>query len=159
MDQTHFHIEGLPPFDGDYPIDLNHFTNKELHTIKQLSGVRAGELEEALDAGDNDLILAFAVIALERSGRSMPKQAVDVLWNADFGKFTLVIPDDEDADASPPSQTPSANDENDSDNEKNESSGKGSNGAGDAHQETDRSLTGSPRSANTSISHREISAA
>ena len=93
---AYFLIEGLPPYDGTYEIEFDTFTNRELHTIKTLAGVRAGELEEAADAGDTDLVVAFAVIALQRAGLKVDPEAI---WNADVGQITLV---DEEASEIPP---------------------------------------------------------
>ena len=93
---AHFLIEGLPPYDGTYEIEFDTFTNRELHTIKTLAGVRAGELEEAADAGDTDLVVAFAVIALQRAGLKVDPEAI---WNADVGQITLV---DEEVEQLPP---------------------------------------------------------
>lgn len=135
---THFHIEGLAPFDGDYPVDLSYFTNRELHTIKNLAGVRAGELEDAFKAGDNDLIVAFCVIALERNGKQMPREAVDVIWNAEVGKVSLVAEEDEE---SPPVEAPPS-EQSGSGAERSGSSGSGSSNGGD-HQANDRSRIGS----------------
>jgi hypothetical protein len=64
-------IEGVPPYDGDYNLDIAAFTGTELHTIKEISGVRAGELQEGLQAGDYDLVVAFTVIVLQRAGRDV----------------------------------------------------------------------------------------
>lgn len=93
----HFHIEGLRPYDGDHPIDLETFTNRELHLIKEMSGVRANELDEAFRAGDNDLIVAFCAIALKRAGFQV---ANDTLWDAPIGAIQFVVEDD----ASPPDE-------------------------------------------------------
>lgn len=86
-------IEGVPGFDGEYPFDISYFTNGELHTIKKISGVRAGEIEEAFEAGDNDLFVALATIAAERNGKKIP---VGLLWDADAGKIKI---EDEEAEA------------------------------------------------------------
>lgn len=141
MEETHFHIEGLPPFDGDYPFDYETFTNRELHTIKQLSGVRAGEIAEAFAADDNDLLLAFAVISIQRKQeRRLSQNAIDVLWDAPAKKIQLVIP--KEAEASPPEQTPpSSPDESESGNEKNDSSGSDSSSDG-GHLANGQSPTG-----------------
>lgn len=90
-------IEGVPPWDGDYPFDLSYFTNRELHVIKEISGIRAGELTDEFGRGNNDLIVAIAVIASKRAGREIP---IDDLWDAEAGTITLVGEDD----AGPPVQ-------------------------------------------------------
>lgn len=145
--ESHFHIEGLPPFDGDHPIDLSYFTNAELRTIKRLAGVRAGELEEAVAAGDNDLLVCFAVIALERAGRTMDEQAINLLWAAPAGKIVLVAGDEEEAGAGPPEPSPSGREQNANAGEKTGSSGPPSRTGGDDHPESPPSVIGSPASA------------
>lgn len=80
----------MPPYDGEYPFDIEGFTNRELHRIKQLTGLRVGELQEAFEAGDNDVIVALAVIVLERSGRKVEDQ---VIWNAEAGTIRLEFED------------------------------------------------------------------
>lgn len=82
-------IEGIAPLDGLYDLQIGAFTNRELHTIKEISGVRAGELKEAIEAGDNDLMVAFAAIVLARAGKQF---TVEQIWEADTGQL-IVIPD------------------------------------------------------------------
>jgi hypothetical protein len=79
-------IEGVPPYDGGYDLDLAGFTGRELHTIKEISGVRGGELQEALQAGDYDLVVAFAVIVLRRAGKDVDP---DEIMNAEVGAITV----------------------------------------------------------------------
>ena len=97
-------ITGIAGYDGDYPFDGSYFTNKELHTIKRLAGVRAGEIQAALAAGDNDLVVAFAAIALERNGKAVQEQ---VLWDAHVGSITIAFaapePEEDDPEL-PPAQ-------------------------------------------------------
>lgn len=82
-------VDGIPAFNGEYPIDLEAFTMRELQIIKRMSGVRAGELSEAFAAGDSDLILAIAVIAVRRNGRQW--EAFEKLaWDVDLAKITFV---------------------------------------------------------------------
>lgn len=85
-------IEGVPGIDGEYEFeDFDTFTNRELHRIKKLTGLRAGEFEEAFAAGDNDMLVALAVVVLERN----EKQVVDdLLWNAPAGAFSFDLTDD-----------------------------------------------------------------
>lgn len=83
-----FVVTGMPGFDGDYPIDIGTFTMRELEIIKRVSGVRAGELEEAFNAGDSTLILAVAVIAVRRNERDW--QAFEKLaWESELGQFVF----------------------------------------------------------------------
>jgi hypothetical protein len=86
-------IEGIPVYNGEYPLDMSYFTNRELNLIKTVSGVRAGELSEAFEAGDNDLMVAIAAIAIWRSKGEKPN--MDPLWDAAAGKFTFNIEDTE----------------------------------------------------------------
>lgn len=72
------------------------FTNRELHLIKQIADVRAGELFEALDRGDNDVLVALAHIAVKRTGGQQP--SLDRLWDMPAGDITLVLPDDSEPD-------------------------------------------------------------
>ncbi len=39
----------IPALDGEFELDTSYFTNRELHMIKKLSGLRAGEFEEAVE--------------------------------------------------------------------------------------------------------------
>lgn len=92
--------------DGEYEIDLGRFTNAELRLIKRESGVRAGEIEEAFRAMDNDLLVCFGIIALQRAGRLVDQEA---LWEADAGNISLDLSDLEEDDDSPPAQEPASN--------------------------------------------------
>lgn len=85
-----FVVTGVSPaFDGDYPIDIGSFTMRELQIIKRMSGVRAGELEEAFNAGDSDLILAIAVIAVRRNGKQW-EVFERLAWESDLTAITFV---------------------------------------------------------------------
>lgn len=101
-----FTVTGVPGFDGDYPIDIGAFTMRELHIIKDVAGVRAGELEEAFSAGDTDVILAVAVIAVRRNGGDF-KAFQTVAWESEMGSLTFVADEEETAD--PPIPTPLPN--------------------------------------------------
>lgn len=118
-------ITGIAGYDGEYEFDPINYTNKELHTVKRIAGVRAGEIEAAFAAGDNDLIVAFAVLALERSGKAIHEE---VLWNAKVGSIEFDVSDVE-ADADPP-----ALGSDESANENKQSSGPPSNDDSDPHQ-------------------------
>lgn len=96
-------IEGIDGLDGSYEFDPSFFTNRELHIIKQETGLRAGELGDAVEQGDNDLVVTLAYIALRRLGK--PQAVMDALWDAKTGGITLML-GDEDSDDSPPEQVP-----------------------------------------------------
>jgi hypothetical protein len=153
-------IEGLSPLaDGEYEFDWD-FTNRDLHEIKQISGVRAGELEEAGKAGDNDLIVAVAHIVLHRYGKDIP---LDVLWDAPAGaKINFDFSEDEAkvdaaADAGPPSQPKTESESPETLSGASETSGNGSSNDGD-HLASIRPVTGLPVSDTGATSGRAISA-
>jgi hypothetical protein len=89
-------IEGVFGLDGEYEADLSYFTNRELHQIKKQTGIRAGEFSEAFASGDNDVMVAFAVVILNRAGK---EGAEELLWDAKAGAVTLVLDDEDDEDA------------------------------------------------------------
>jgi hypothetical protein len=107
-------VEGLPPLDGRYAfqvIDMmsiglaGSLTNREAHELKRLSGVRIGELEDALAAGDNDVLVAFAVLILRRHGKRFDE---DKLWDAQVGaalKYDFAHSREEKTE-DPPEETP-----------------------------------------------------
>jgi hypothetical protein len=132
-------IEGVRAYNGDYPLDLSYFTNRELNLIKTVSGVRAGELSEAFEAGDNDLMVAIAAIAIWRKSGDKPN--VDMLMDAEAGKFTFKLEAEADEDESLPPPTEPGNDETTADG--NSSDGESSNGSTD-HQENVLRAIGAP---------------
>jgi hypothetical protein len=102
-------ITDLGAYSGEYELDLANefFTNGELRDIKLMTGVRGGELQEAIDAGDNDVVVAFAVVAIRRAGKTVDP---DVLWKAQAGSivFDTGVPEDEEDEQSlPPQSEPS----------------------------------------------------
>jgi hypothetical protein len=112
--------------DGEYEADLSYFTNRELHTIKKATGLRAGEFSEALEALDNDMIVAIGAVVLGRAGHA---DAIEVLWDLAAGKIVLDLGDEEPVgDALPPGNgletEPGPEDRSDP-------SGPGSNGTSD----------------------------
>ncbi len=132
-------IEGVHGLNGEYETDFSYFTNREWRTIKELSGVRMGEFEKAMEAGDNDLIVAMTVIALRRRNIDVN---VDALWDAEAGKILLRM-DDEDAgdDALPPVSAPGVSE---SDGGPGTSSAPLSVVSGDGGPETTLAATGTP---------------
>lgn len=94
-------ITGVDGIDGEYEFDASHFTMRELHTIKRIANVRAGELGDALDGGDSDVVVALATIALERNGKTGVEER---LWNSKAGQVTIMPdeqPEPEDDDSPP----------------------------------------------------------
>jgi hypothetical protein len=86
-------ITGVPGIDGEYPLELV-FTHRDFRTIKQVAGVRASEVMEAINAGDLDVIVALAEIAMRRSGKA---HNIDDLWDSEAGSISLDVTDEEDA--------------------------------------------------------------
>lgn len=118
-----FTVAGIPGFDGEYPIDIGAFTMRELQIIKRVSGVRAGELEEAFAAGDSDVILAVAVIAVRRNEKDW--QAFEALaWESEIGSLTFESVDE--VAAAPLAPAPSSESEPQPDGSGNGSSDVGS---------------------------------
>ena len=73
-------INGVPPWDGEYEFEsFADGTNREYNRIKDICGVRAGELIEALSAGDTGAWVAFTVMIPARHGKDVPP---DTLWDA-----------------------------------------------------------------------------
>jgi hypothetical protein len=143
-----FVVTGIPAFDGEYPIDIGSFTMRELQIIKRMSGVRAGELTEAFDAGDSDLIFAICVIAVRRNGRNW-EAFEKIAWDVDFDAITFIADEDEQDDTGTAGdavplipRTPSG-DVGNSDAEP-EPSGQHSPTDGDSHQEKNLRAIGSP---------------
>jgi hypothetical protein len=150
-------ITDTPGLDGEYEadFDIGELTNRELRTIKKISGVTAGKLGEALKDGDNDLLIAYAVVFLVRAGKD-PDMAESLLWDAPVGSLQFDMTDDEEeqgqaeADARPP-DSPSGSgsvkehDELESKSDSSESSGESS-PTPSGSQEDGPSLIGLPRS-------------
>lgn len=104
-------LKGCGQYDGAFDLNMGEpFNTGDLNIIKQISGVRAQELEEAFAAGDTDLIVALAVIALCRAGKATRRsavQAAESIWAAPDGglKFDMTA---EEAEARPPEPSASA---------------------------------------------------
>lgn len=92
-------VSGVPPWDGDYDFDGN-LKNRELHRIKKITGIRAGELVDALAAGDTDVLVALAVVVLERNDKHVDPED---LWNAEVG--SIIYEAEEDEPSSPPDES------------------------------------------------------
>lgn len=93
-------LEGVQPWDGTYDLGDFQFTNRELHRIKEISGLRAGELIDGLEQNDTGAYVGIAVVALARQGKQV---APDVLWDANVGSIRLLLEDDADPPTTPAS--------------------------------------------------------
>lgn len=114
-------LEGVQPWDGQYPFDDWLFTNRELHRIKQVSGIRAGELLDALEANDRAAYVAVAVMLLEREDHRVDP---DVFWDASAAAIRIRLDDDAEASGGdPPDQPPTGGDNPDGQPESSVSSG------------------------------------
>jgi hypothetical protein len=106
--------------DGEYDCDIigmlvpgnpETLTNAEGRRIKLMTGLRAGELEEALLSDDNDLTVAVAAVVLARHGKTVDEKK---LWDAPMGAgLTFHVAKRKEEDAGPPSQgSPTSSDVN-----------------------------------------------
>lgn len=68
-----------------YPVPES-FTYRELNTIKQITGCRPAELEDALSSGDPDIVIALAVVCAKRAGHNIK---ADDLFDLEVGAITL----------------------------------------------------------------------
>lgn len=83
-------IDGIDAYDGEYELDIEQLTNGDLHTIKQLTGLRGGEIDDAIDAMDNDVVVGLAAVAIKRSGKPLVPQ---LLWDAKVGAIQIKDPE------------------------------------------------------------------
>lgn len=103
MEQTtlnHLVIEGCPPWDGSYELPDFSFTNRELHRIKTISGIRGGELVDALASEDAAVFVALATVVVERTGQRLDP---DDFWDTQRTSIRLELGGGE----GPPAQSPS----------------------------------------------------
>jgi hypothetical protein len=67
-------------------------THREAAKIKATTGLRLGEIGDALERGDPDVVLAFALIAAARVGDIISE---DSLWDLELGAIRMEGDDDE----------------------------------------------------------------
>ncbi len=144
-------IERIEPYDGSYELDILSLTGRELHKIKQMSGLRRNEIGDAFAAGDTDLIVALAAIAIERRGKYVDE---DLLWDTfglseSQGNITLVLADRE-GDAGPPALTNGDGSSSVSDERRLSSGLSGSSGSESSQQIPEVITTGSSPASPTS---------
>ncbi len=92
-----------PEGEKKYPMP-EAFTYREMGRIKTLTSIRSAEIEDALMAGDTDLVLAIAQIAAERAGDAAPIQALESL---EFGAIRV---EDDEPDPTPAAEPAAADD-------------------------------------------------
>jgi len=78
-------IIGWPEGERRYPLPSS-YTYREMGRIKTITGLRAGEIEQALIAGDAEIIVAIAVVAAERAGDSIDISKIEDL---EFGAISV----------------------------------------------------------------------
>src|SRR5574338_1091971 len=80
-----------PSIDGEHPCDIlgmltvgheSSMTNRELHRIKVMTGILAGDLMDAINNSDMDASVALTAVILSRSGKTFQD---DWLWDAPMG--------------------------------------------------------------------------
>lgn len=75
--------------DVEYPLPLD-LTYREMNLMKRVSGLRAGELYEALDVSDPDAVVAFAAVAIHRASPEMSAKEIEAdLLDREVGKIVL----------------------------------------------------------------------
>ena len=67
------------------------FTLREMKTIKNVSGLLPGQIEDALDQGDTGVVTALVVVAAQRSGKNLTEDMV-LDWTLSDIEF---LPDEE----------------------------------------------------------------
>jgi hypothetical protein len=127
-------IEGIAPYDGTYEFDFSYLTNREWYKVRQVADILPLDYWMALAKGDASLVVALISICFDRLDKGYD---IEDFWNAEAGKIRL-IPEKEEADASPPAQGPPENVES--------SSGNGM-GSGEPGKPAGDSLPGSSLSA------------
>jgi hypothetical protein len=93
--------------DGEYELDLSHFTLRERAYIREASGTRPPEFAAEWFGGDPKTVIATVGVMMQRAGR-IPD--LDVLLDSDEKAITVDYTDlqqDEDGGDGPPSPSPS----------------------------------------------------
>lgn len=129
------------PFDGEYDLDLTHFTMRERAYIKEVAGVRPPEYAENWFGADPLTVIATVGVMLQRAGR---RPDIDALLDANDDAITVDYSDLENDGGGdgPPSPSPSKNDELGGNNDAPAASGPGSSKPS-GRQDNDRKGTGS----------------
>lgn len=138
-------IEGVPPHDGEYEIDFTSLDMDEFHLIKRLTGIVAGELEDALARIDTDVFVGLAAVVIQRSGKRITANVENQLWKAKLGQIRVKLEPD-----SPPVMSqktpPSSTDEPEQPTEPTSSSGDDGKDVSETSEADDPEATGQPGS-------------
>lgn len=111
MNGWRFIIDGVRPYDGEYPFDPHaEMTTTEWGWIKKLSGYKPMTVQQGIADGDPELFVALAVVAMHKEGKIQKTQALGAaarIADAPFGsaiRFEYDGAEAEDAedDADPP---------------------------------------------------------
>lgn len=76
-------IDADPPIGGEYHLEPRSeifFTNREFHLIKVETGLRPAEIDGAYKTLDPDVLVAFALVALQRAGLDRP-EVRQIVWD------------------------------------------------------------------------------
>lgn len=60
----------------------DEFTLREMRSIKQLTGLLPGQIEEAMGQGDLDVVVALVVVSANRAGKPLAEETV-LDWDTD----------------------------------------------------------------------------
>jgi len=151
-------IEGVPPYDGEYEIELGSINMEEFHLIKRLTGLVAGEVEDALLKIDTDIFVGLAAVVIQRDGKRITSNVENALWKAPLGALRVKLEPD-----SPPEErqktSASSSGERDQPSELTASSGDAGKDGSETSEEEFPPATGQQASALSVISGQESSAA
>ncbi len=112
----------VPPWEGRYEFEDWRLTQRELHEIKLLSGVRAAELIEALYAGDRAACLGLAIVILDRHDKVV---TAEDLWDSKVDEIVIDFTMTKADDADPPTQPAAEGDPNEIGSSSGDGSGSG----------------------------------
>ena len=100
-------IEGVEGFEGEYDFALGAFTTGDLRLIKRVAGVRVNELDEAFKAGDIEVVIAVAIIALKHAGHPFWERFEEAIEDVTLEtlSLTVIAGDEGDDEKDPPIQT------------------------------------------------------
>lgn len=99
-------IDADPPVGGEFelePRSATFFTNREFHLIKVETGLRPAQIDDAYAQLDPDVLVAFALVALQRAGFDHP-EVRRMLWDLppEATKVEQVLEPDEEGEQLPP---------------------------------------------------------